>query len=133
MGPNDYMGAVQAIAANYAPMNTALCQGQLAPVRQFDALFSLLETTYGGNGESTFGLPNLAGAVPFGTGQQPGTTATWELGASTSQLTQLGWPGGSPAAVTAGGTPTLPVIGGVAGLALNWAITLYGIYPPRPD
>jgi microcystin-dependent protein len=133
MGPEDYMGSVQVTAGVYAPQNTALCQGQLVAIAQNSALYYLLRTTYGGNGVSTFGLPNLVGATPFGTGQQAGTGSTWTLGQATGTLAEVGWPEGQPKAVGTGETATLPTIGGPGGLALNWAITLLGIFPPQPD
>ena len=133
MGPDDYMASVQVTAGTFAPVNTALCQGQLVSIAQNPALYSLLSTRFGGDGARTFGLPNLAGAVPFGTGYQPGTATTWTLGQTASPLTQQEWPSGSPKAVAAGETPTLPTYSGPGGLALNWAITLLGIFPPQPD
>jgi microcystin-dependent protein len=57
---------------NFAPSGWALCAGQLLPINQYTALFSLLGTTYGGNGTTTFGLPDLRGRVPLGVGQGPG-------------------------------------------------------------
>jgi microcystin-dependent protein len=57
---------------NFAPIGWALCAGQLMSISQNTALFSLLGTTYGGNGITTFGLPNLQGRVPVGAGQGPG-------------------------------------------------------------
>jgi microcystin-dependent protein len=130
---DDYMASVGLTAGSYAPQNTALCQGQQLAIAQNDALFYLLGRTYGGDGVITFALPNLAGAVPFGTGRQPNTSTNWQLGQTDVPLTNLAWPSGSPAAVASGGTPTVPVASGPAGLALNWAITLQGIFPPQPD
>lgn len=62
-----YMGGM-----NFAPLGYALCQGQLLPIAQNTALFSLLGTTFGGNGQTTFALPDLRGRVPVGWGQGPG-------------------------------------------------------------
>jgi microcystin-dependent protein len=59
-------------AANFAPQNWMFCQGQLLPIAQYTALFSLLGTNYGGNGTSNFALPDLRGRVPVGAGQAPG-------------------------------------------------------------
>lgn len=132
MTPDDYMGSVSVTAGIYAPANTALCQGQTLSIAQNDALFSLLQANYGGNGTTTFALPNLAGAVPFGTGNQPGTGNDWIIGQTQSPLTAQVWPSGNPAAVAAGGTATLPITTGISGIALNWALTLIGIFPPRP-
>lgn len=133
MGDEDYIASVGLTAGSYAPRNTALCQGQLVAIAQNTALFYLLNKTYGGNGVANFALPNLTGSTVIGTGPQPGTGASWTLGQSQAQLTQLSWPEGNPAATPAGGTSTIPIPAGPAGLALNWAITLIGIFPPHPD
>jgi microcystin-dependent protein len=59
-------------AGNFAPRSWAFCQGQILSIAQNTALFSLLGTTYGGNGQTTFGLPDFRGRVAVGTGQGPG-------------------------------------------------------------
>jgi len=56
---------------NFAPSGGALCAGQLMSISQNTALFSLLGTTYGGDGKTTFGLPDLRGRIPIGVGQGP--------------------------------------------------------------
>lgn len=61
-------------AGNFAPRNWAFCNGQLLSIAQNTALFSILGTTYGGDGRTTFGLPDLRGRVPVGTGAGPGLT-----------------------------------------------------------
>lgn len=133
MGTDDYMASIGLTAGIYAPLHTALCQGQLMPVSQNTALFSLLNVTHGGNGTSTFALPNLAGSTVVGTGPRPGIDTNWQLGQVQTPLTPLAWPGGKPAATPAGGTPTLPIATGPAGLALHRAITLIGFFPPNPN
>lgn len=67
-----YIGAVVLFGGNFAPRNWALCQGQLLAISQNTALFSILGTTFGGNGTTTFGLPDLRGRAPVGAGQGPG-------------------------------------------------------------
>ena len=67
-----YLGTVMAWAPNFAPRNWAFCQGQLLQISQNAALYSLLGTTYGGNGTTTFGLPNLMGRVVVGNGNGAG-------------------------------------------------------------
>ena len=59
-------------AGNFAPRGWMFCQGQLLPISQNSALFAILGTTYGGNGQTTFGLPDLRSRVPVGAGQGPG-------------------------------------------------------------
>jgi microcystin-dependent protein len=67
-----YLGEIRPIAIAYAPKGWAFCTGQLLPIAQNQALFSLLGTTFGGNGQTTFGLPDLRGRIAVGTGQLPG-------------------------------------------------------------
>ena len=66
------IGEIRMFAGNFAPKGWAFCQGQILPIAQNTALFSLLGTTYGGNGTTTFALPDLRGRVPVGFGQGPG-------------------------------------------------------------
>jgi microcystin-dependent protein len=61
---NQYLGEIRMVGFNFAPVGWALCNGQLLSIAQNNALFALLGTTYGGNGTTTFGLPNLQGRVP---------------------------------------------------------------------
>lgn len=65
-----YIGEIRMFTGNFAPRGWMLCNGQLLPISQYAALFSILGTTYGGNGSSNFQLPNLQGRVPIhqGTG-----------------------------------------------------------------
>jgi len=67
-----FIGQIILTPYNFAPRNYAFCNGQLLSIAQNTALFSLLGTTYGGNGTTTFALPNLQGRVPMHFGQGPG-------------------------------------------------------------
>ena len=67
-----FLGEIRMFGGNFAPRGWAMCNGQLLTISQNTALFSLLGTYYGGNGTSTFGLPNLQGSVPVDNGQGPG-------------------------------------------------------------
>ncbi|MEM1181031.1 MAG: tail fiber protein [Acidobacteriota bacterium] len=67
-----FVGEVRMFAGNFAPRGWAFCDGQLLAVSQNDALFSLLGTIYGGDGRTTFGLPDLRGRVPIHPGSGPG-------------------------------------------------------------
>jgi microcystin-dependent protein len=67
-----FLAEIRIFAGNYAPAGWALCNGQLMPISQNTALFSLLGTTYGGDGRVTFGLPQLMGSAPMQQGQGPG-------------------------------------------------------------
>jgi microcystin-dependent protein len=60
-----FLGEIKIVSFNFPPKGWALCQGQLLPINQNQALFALLGTTYGGNGQTTFALPNLRGQVPL--------------------------------------------------------------------
>ena len=67
-----FVAEIRIFAGNFAPKGWALCDGQLFPISQNTALFSLLGTTYGGDGKSTFALPDLQGSAPMQAGQGPG-------------------------------------------------------------
>jgi len=64
-----FLGEIKIVSFNFAPKGWALCNGQLLPINQNQALFSLLGTTYGGDGRVNFGLPNLQGRTPIHIGQ----------------------------------------------------------------
>ena len=68
----EYIGIVKLFAGNFAPRGWALCNGQILSIAQYNALFAILGTTYGGNGQTTFALPNLQGAVALGAGNGNG-------------------------------------------------------------
>lgn len=67
-----YVGEIRMFAGNFAPRGWAFCDGQLLAVSQNDALFSLLGTIYGGDGRTTFGLPDMRGRLPIHLGTGPG-------------------------------------------------------------
>jgi microcystin-dependent protein len=69
-----FIGEIILFAGNFAPRGWALCNGQLLSIAQNTALFSILGTTYGGDGRVTFALPDLRGRVPMHAGQGPGLT-----------------------------------------------------------
>jgi microcystin-dependent protein len=69
-----FLGQIEAFAFNFAPKGWVQCAGQLLPIAQYQALFSLLGTTYGGNGVANFALPDLRGRVGAGAGSGPGLT-----------------------------------------------------------
>lgn len=89
-----YMGTIMAWAPTFAPRGWAFCSGQLLAISEYSALFSLLGTTYGGDAQITFGLPDLRGRVPIGAGQGPGLSiyrqgdkgGTEQVGLTTQQL-----------------------------------------------
>ncbi len=69
-----FLAQIQIFGFNFAPQGWALCAGQIMAISQNTALFSLLGTTYGGDGKTNFALPNLKGRVPIHSGQGPGLT-----------------------------------------------------------
>ena len=83
-----FLGEIRLLAIAWAPKGWALCDGSTLPIAQNQALYSLLQTQFGGDGKTTFGLPDLRGRVPLGTvapGQNQGTK--WAGGAETAALT----------------------------------------------
>ncbi len=71
-----YIGEIRAFGFNFAPLNWAYCNGKLMAISQNTSLFQIIGTTYGGDGVSTFGLPNLQGQVPMHWGNAPGGFGT---------------------------------------------------------
>lgn len=69
---NPFIGEIKLVPYNFAPAGWAFCNGQLLAISEFDALFSLIGTIYGGDGRTTFGLPDLRGRVAIHQGQGPG-------------------------------------------------------------
>ncbi len=106
-----FVAEIRIFAGNFAPTGWALCNGQLLPISQNTALFSLLGTTYGGDGKSTFALPNLQGSAPMQAGQGPGLSlrSLGEIGGEQNvTLLQTEMPAHSHGAqaATGGGQPS---------------------------
>ena len=70
-----FIGEIRLFAGNFAPAGWALCSGQLLPISENEVLFQLIGTTYGGDGETTFNLPDLRGRVPIHQGQGSGLSS----------------------------------------------------------
>lgn len=110
---NPFLAEIRIFTGNFAPKGWALCDGQLMPISQNTALFSLLGTTYGGNGTSNFAIPNLQGCAPMQAGQGPGLSLR-DLGETggeqTVTLLQTEMPAHSHSAVSSltGGGVTSP-------------------------
>ncbi len=97
-----FLAEIIMFGGNFAPRGWALCQGQILSIAQNTALFSLLGTTYGGNGQTTFALPDLRGRVPVGQGQGPGLspyTLGQAAGTESVTLTQSNLPAAPPITV----------------------------------
>ena len=110
---DSYIGTITAVGFDFAPRGWMKCEGQLLSIAQNSALFSLLGTTYGGDGISTFALPDFRGRVIGGTGSGPGVSARnigQTTGTETNQLTvsQLPSHSHSVAAVTSEGNQNTP-------------------------
>jgi microcystin-dependent protein len=105
-----FLSEIRLFSINFAPKGWALCNGQLLPINQNQALFALLGTTYGGNGQTTFALPDLRGRVPlhFGAGFNLGQTGGEQ--AHTVTLAEL--PAHTHAAAAGTGDGTLIIPGG---------------------
>jgi len=94
-GPNPYIGDIMAVGENFCPRSWTEAAGQLLPISSNTALFSLLGTTYGGDGRTTFGLPDLRGRRAMGQGNGPGLTQRREgqkFGAEAHTLTAAQMP-----------------------------------------
>jgi microcystin-dependent protein len=161
-----YVGEIRMVGFNFAPNGWAFCNGQLIPITTNETLFNLIGTTYGGDGQSTFALPNLQSRVPIHIGS--GYTLAQMAGEESVTLTTSQMPAHShvPLANSGPGTQTSPANGfwaastatpysatspsaGMAGsavgnaggnqphdnmlpyLAINFIISLYGIYPSQ--
>ncbi len=88
-----FLAEIRILSFNFAPRGWALCNGQLLPINQNQALFSLLGTTYGGNGQTTFALPDLRSRIPVHTGN--GVTLGERAGEENHTLTMSEMPGHS--------------------------------------
>ena len=85
-----FMGQIHAFSFDFPPRGWALCNGQLLPINQNQALFALLGTTYGGNGQTTFALPDLRGRMPIHQGQGSGLSSRVMGERSGSETVTLG-------------------------------------------
>lgn len=109
-----FIGQLACVGFNFAPKGWSLCHGQLLSIAQNTALFSLLGTTYGGDGMTTFALPDLRGRAPIHFGQGPSLPEVF-LGET---ITTLGATDASAAT-------------NANALVMNWIIATEGIYPSR--
>ncbi|MEY3212377.1 MAG: hypothetical protein RIT28_2858 [Pseudomonadota bacterium] len=138
---NPLLGQVMLFAGIFAPTGWMFCQGQLLPISEYEALFSILGTTYGGDGVTTFALPNLSGRVAVSAGTGPGLPG-WQLGqtdgAETVTMTQVNLPAHNHAllgsnqsgeatspsgAILAGFGTSLPPAGPYTGSASNTTLS----------
>lgn len=99
-----FLGEIRLFSFNFAPKGWALCNGQFLPINQNQALFALFGTTYGGNGQTTFALPNLRGRVPIHMGN--GHTMGEAAGASSVTVSQNQMPEHSHMVLASGAEAT---------------------------
>jgi len=99
-----FIGEIRMFGGNFAPLGWFFCQGQLLPISEYEALFNLIGTTYGGDGQSTFALPNLASRIPVHVGS--GFALAQTGGAETVTLTTNQLPSHSHQAVGSTGAAT---------------------------
>jgi microcystin-dependent protein len=131
-----FVAEIIMFAGNFAPKGFAFCQGQILSISQNTALFSLLGTTYGGNGLSTFALPNLMDRVVMGAGQGSGLQ-NYVLGSSVGESSHAFSLNEIPSHthVLSSGNSTLPTGGSLPfnnaqpSLVVNYIISLFGVYP----
>ena len=116
--PDPFLAEIRMFAGNFAPKGWAMCDGQLLPINQNQALFALLGTTYGGNGRTTFALPDLRGRVPMHAGTGPGLDSHDPGEMSGGELA-------SPASSD-------PSVRTAPYTVLHFIIALQGIFPSRP-
>jgi microcystin-dependent protein len=112
-----YLSEIKLFAFNFPPKGWALCQGQLLPINQNQALFALLGTTYGGNGQTTFALPDLRGRAGMSMGQAGGLQnypLGQQAGSETVTLTSVQLPAHTHVINASQVTATLPCRNGVA-------------------
>lgn len=127
-----FMSEIRMFSFNYAPKGWAQCNGQLLPINQNQALFSLLGTTYGGNGQTTFALPDLRGRVPISVGA--GHTQGERGGETAHTLISSELPAhmhGQPKAVTGSSTVSNLVGDPTGNLWTNSGKTAYTQSPPN--
>ncbi|MEJ5104830.1 MULTISPECIES: phage tail protein [Chryseobacterium] len=113
-GSDPFLGQIAFVPYNFAPNGWAECNGQILPIAQNQALFSLLGTTYGGNGTTNFALPDMRGRVLIHNGTSPSSGTTYTLGevggaeGVTLTVTQMPAHSHSVSAVTAEGNQNVP-------------------------
>ena len=129
-GPDEYLGEILTVGFNFCPRGTLEADGRLLPISQNTALFSLLGTMYGGDGRTTFALPDLRGRVVVGAGQGPGLTER-RLGERGGVETDVAAPAvvhegeGSTIGSTSTGNNMPPY------LTLKHCVVTQGIFPSR--
>lgn len=143
---DEYLGMIKAFAGNFVPRGYMACNGQLISVQYNSALFALLGTAYGGDGQATFGLPDLRGRAMIGTGQGPGLSTNHilgeKIGTETTSILITNMPAHNHAAVSTvtlnvsdqKGNLTVPVAGNSLAAMVDTntdAVSGYNAGPPN--
>jgi microcystin-dependent protein len=129
-----FLAEIRMVGFTFAPKGWALVNGQLLPINQNQALFSLLGSTFGGNAQTTFALPDLRARMPMHTGQGPGLSAR-DLGTNggvefiTRQTIQIPSSPASPIPASVGFKRQVPTLSPFS--VVNFIIALQGIFPSR--
>lgn len=137
-GPDDYIGEIMLVGFNFCPRSTMPADGRLLPISQYTALFSLYGTMYGGDGRTTFALPDLRGRTVVGFGAGPGLSdrRIGETGGSETVKGGTTMPGPG----NGGGNPNNPQGNAFTGneannmqpyTVLNYCVVTEGIFPSR--
>jgi microcystin-dependent protein len=129
-----FVGEIRMFAGNFPPLGWAQCDGQILAIAQNDVVFNLIGTTYGGDGFSTFALPDLRGRFPVHQGTGPGLSprVIGEAGGRESITQQpIKIPGAptGPVQASVGFAPQLQTMSPFS--ALNFIISLFGIFPSQ--
>jgi microcystin-dependent protein len=132
---DQFLSEIRAVGFNFAPVGWAQTDGQIMGINQNTALFALLGTNFGGNGTTTFGLPDIRGRLPMHTGQGSGLSgrAVGTIGGAefvTQQALPLPGSPASPVQASAGFAPKVPTLSPFC--VVNFIIALQGIFPARP-
>jgi microcystin-dependent protein len=139
-GTDPYIGGVTMFGGNFAPRNWAFCDGQLLPISSYQSLFSILGTTYGGDGRTTFALPDLRGRTAIGQGHGAGLTNRRlgdRFGSETASLSGSQLPSHThspppPSSIVLGDTGNNQAHDNMApSLGMNYVIALQGTFPSR--
>ena len=129
-----YIGEIRIVGFNFAPTSWALADGQLMPINQNAALFNLIGTTYGGDGASTFALPNVQSRMPMHMGQGTGLSlrTQGQLGGAESTsfgAAQIPSAPQAPISALASAGPSLASVSPF--VVLNFIISLFGVFPSQ--
>jgi microcystin-dependent protein len=120
-----YVGEIRMFAGSFAPAGWAFCNGAVLPISENDVLFQLIGTTYGGDGQETFALPNLQSRIPIHMGTNPTTGTTYQMaeaaGVESVTLTTQQIPSHTHALTAVGGLPGNQVspVGNLPAMSLN--------------